>query len=125
MITESTFVHAENLPEEMRIRLDQPWHFVGEIPPRDAERYGYQRVVCTKCQEKERLKLLIDFKNQHYPDSYTFSSVDLKRYLFVTDDMIEVLVFFGVCQKCQAVHWARSGPPFRRARALVPIGEPE
>jgi hypothetical protein len=47
--------------------------------------------------------------------------VDLTRYVFVTDDMIEVLVYFGACPECAAIYWARSGPPFRRVRSCVPV----
>ncbi len=38
---------------------------------------------------------------------------------FITDDMILVFVWFGVCERCEAVYWARSGPPFTRIRSRV------
>jgi hypothetical protein len=45
--------------------------------------------------------------------------VEMPGRTFITDDMIEVVVYFGVCGGCDSVYWARQGPPFRRARAFV------
>jgi hypothetical protein len=46
--------------------------------------------------------------------------VSLTPRRFVTDDMLEVMVYFGICIECGAVYWARQGPPFRRLNAFVP-----
>lgn len=112
MITDASFVGCANLPPEMASRLDQPWTFAGEVKTNAR----FHRCVCGKCSRKH-----ISYK-PNLNDYLAFMSevVELRSYLFITDDMIRVRVYFGVCEACDSVFWARSGPPFRRARAMVP-----
>lgn len=112
MISETTFLDCENLPSIMADRLDQPWNFLGEV------KTNHRTFMCRcgKCNTREPV-----FKpKQTYADFAPVVVVVCDDYLFITDDMIEVIVYFGVCQKCDSVYWARSGPPFRSARACKP-----
>ena len=108
MISETTLVGCENLPTEMAARLDEPWVFVGEVK---GDR-SHQCATCNKCKPT--------FATFAIAHPFAFEIVEMKGYLFITDDMIECMVYFGVCSKCNSVHWARQGPPFKRARCLVP-----
>lgn len=102
MVTESTFVGCSNMPPEMAAKLDKPWHFAGEINPKHT---GTLAVICKKCSSD----------SWHY----CATTVRCESYKFVTDDMIVVRVYFGVCADCDSVYWARQGPPFTRARQCV------
>ena len=105
---ESAFLDSENVPAIMQGRFDVPWNFVGEVRTNASTMDCY----CTKCNASPvtlRLRIV---------DHITVI-VELRGYMFVTDYMIEVVIYFGICRKCDGVFWARSGPPFRRARALV------
>lgn len=115
MISETAFLDCENLPAEMVGRFDQPWHFVGEVRRGGPSLYA----GCVQCHSR-RNPLQLRF----YPDGIAsvckpVPIVSMKGYPFITDDMIEVVVYFGVCDDCDAVHWARQGPPFKRARRRV------
>ena len=114
MIPETAFVHCESVPPEMAGRFDEPWHFVGEV-------YGdrsYVSVFCDRCRERSRPKVFVDLPSHRR--SIKFQIIHLRGHLFITDDMIEVMVYFGICEECDAVHWARQGPPFTRVRCCVP-----
>ena len=93
-------------------RFDQPWNFIGEV------KTNQRSVVChcLKCNQREPIYR----DNPNWVDYAPLITVNCDGYLFITDDMIEVMVYFGVCRECDSVFWARSGPPFRRARACVP-----
>lgn len=114
MISETTLVGCENVPPEMACRFDEAWVFVGEV--QDGNRYAH-RAICRKCT------VIPDYSRWPVFDraQVVYQEVDLKGYLFITDDMIECMVYFGVCRKCDMVHWSRQGPPFQRARCLVPV----
>ena len=115
MIRETSFLDCENCPEEMSSRFDVPWNFVGEVK---GDR-PYLVVACGKCRS-DVFEDIYKYKHDPKPTSaMTFVTVDLFGKLFVTDDMIEVMVYFGVCERCESVYWAREGPPFRRARSYV------
>jgi len=96
----------------MAARLDEPWVFVGEVK---GDRYAV-RAICRKCTARPTYAPLSVYDR---PQAIYYE-VDMRGYLFVTDDMIECMVYFGVCRKCDSVHWARQGPPFKRAHCLVP-----
>ena len=104
---------CENVPPEMLGRFDQPWTFVGEVK---GDR-PYLQALCKRCEERNRPMLFSADPSPLY--NVVYQIVDLVGHLFITDDMIEVVVYFGVCGECDAVHWARQGPPFKRARCLV------
>ena len=109
MIQETAFLSCDNVPDKMRRQFDRPWQFVGEV---EATQPVY-RAVCRKCSETPRIC------DARTIEKSVWHAVTLDGYKFVTDDMIEVMVYFGVCD-CGAVYWARQGPPFRRvARCLV------
>jgi hypothetical protein len=74
----------------------------------------YLNVIC-KCQNKPAslfTETSCDFERQEI--------MSLRAFQFVTDDMLIVNVYFGVCGECGRVVWAKQGPPFKRARAFVP-----
>ena len=114
MISDYGIANCEGLPPELTALLDRPWHFLGEINPRDDA--PSTRAVC-QCDRSE-IKPLGEMDLLVEP---TRNEVVMQRYKFVTDDMIEVICFIGACQKCPKVHWARLGPPFRRVRSFVPV----
>ena len=109
MISETTLMDCENIPEEM-CRFDEPWHFVGEVQ----SGRPYLDIICGKCSPRPAIKVLADLD----PSFISFVKVSLRGYPFVTDDMIEVVVYFGICGDCDSAYWARQGPPFTRARCL-------
>lgn len=115
MNTETTLINCENVPSEMVGRFDQPWHFVGEV---EGDRH-YLRTICKKCDEQRAIRSVLWSPETSLIERETFETVDMQGHLFITDDMIECVVYFGVCHKCDSVHWARQGPPFKRARCLV------
>jgi len=114
MITETAFMDCENLPAEMASRFDVAWNFVGEVKTN----LPHVRVLCHKCAPQ--VSVWIDACNGSLEDEYM--QVELRGHLFITEDMLEVVVYFGVCERCDAVYWARQGPPFRMVRNY--IGEP-
>ena len=115
MISETTLLECENVPQEMAKRFDQPWFQIGTVPTGNLPCI---REICQKCIDKQALTYApIPISSYR---GVTFHTVDMRGYLFITDDMIEVMVYFGVCQDCDSVYWARSGPPFQRARAYKP-----
>jgi hypothetical protein len=111
MITETVFIGCENVPEEMAGAFDRPWHFLGEVKADHWTMLCY----CGKCNAPD-LSYTKDFE---FVRNEAFMTVILNAHLFITGDMLEVVVFFGICKKCQSVYWARSGPPFKRARAYA------
>lgn len=111
MIKETAFIGCDNPPSVMAGRFDQPWNFIGEVKTD----HRYFRCLCEKCNKREPVFVLQPMVNDFAP----LVVVECEGYLFVTDDMIEVVVYFGVRNKCDSVYWARSGPPFRRARSCV------
>lgn len=117
MITEAAFVGADNLPQCMAERLDVAWTFVGEVGNGFGRHVGRFMNVACNCLRKR-----VSFGTSMSSMSFDISIVSMERHLFITDDMLEVWVYFGVCPECGKVYWARSGPPFRRARACVECG---
>jgi len=113
MIRESHFVGCRDLPDDMAECLDKPWNFVGVVKY-SCRVFSYQ---CTKCFVQPCFFYTPESIGQPLNDIVT---LDCRR--FVTDDKIEVMVYFGTCNECGSVYWARSGPPFRRAKAYR--GEP-
>lgn len=113
MITETAFIGCDNLPQEMAVRLDKGWTFVGEIKTNSL----YHNCVCVKCSRRP-----ISYRARVERLEFRAEVVSLRSYLFVNDDMIEVKVYFGVCEMCDSVYWGRSGPPFRRVRSGVLLG---
>ena len=111
MITETAFFNCDNLPPEMACRFDQPWTFIGEVKTNRL----HIECHCSKCA-RENSKYLWSPATMPVP-MCSMQLVSMGGRVFITDDMIEVVVYFGVCEKCDTVHWARSGPPFRRARS--------
>lgn len=113
MITETAFVGAENLPQEMARSLDKPWTFVGEVR-------SNRSVVECLC-ECQRRPCLTPSHSRHtamvLPAKMRIT--DLFGHDFITDDLLIVRVYFGVCVECGRVHWARQGPPFQRVRRMV------
>ena len=103
---------CENVPTEMVEQFDQPWSFMGEVK----EGTPYLGVCCGKCNKQTSYAQKLPVLELPKP----FRTVDLQRYLFITDDMLEVAIYFGVCKECDTVYWARQGPPFKRARCLIP-----
>ncbi len=112
ILSESAFVGAKNLPECMAECLDLPWRYVGEVKEHGR---NWVQAICRKCDLERDIcePSKMEFKT-------AFTVVNLDRYLLITDDMLEVYVFFGRCKKCGSIYWAKSGPPFRYARACVP-----
>jgi len=111
MISETAFIGCRNLPEGMACRFDVPWVFVGEIKTD-------KRLVATCCQKCNQSELVL-VGNPCRAKYKPLVVVSLRGYRFITDDMIEVMVYFGTCEKCGSVYWARSGAPFRRVRTYV------
>jgi hypothetical protein len=91
--------------------FDQPWNFIGEIKL-DNKNVPNIECICNKCS-----KPTFDFKLRE--NDLMFIHVHLESYIFITDEMLEVIVYFGVCQKCDSIYWARSGLPFRRAKVCI------
>ncbi len=110
MITPEMLIDCQGLLPEIRATFDLPWEFLGEVRPGRPS----IKAICGRCS----------------PRNFSFnpflrcvmSMVHLQSFLVVTDDMIEVELFWGQCERCKSVLWARSGPPFRRARCYVPAG---
>jgi hypothetical protein len=117
VVSETSLINCENLPEEMANSFDEPWHFVGEIsaPPDRLGGSWWIEAICV-CQKIDVL-LLHANPLPIVPIHHT----TLRGYKFVTDDMIETVVYFGRCEDCGRVHWARQGPPFRRARCYAGV----
>lgn len=113
MISETAILGCDNLPESMRGQFDKPWNFVGEVKTNRMDLMCH----CKKCNMAD----VNYFKPQQRATPQRLVFVRMAGHLFVTDDMIEVMVYFGVCQECEAIYWARSGPPFRRARRCVGV----
>lgn len=104
MISETAFINCENIPADMRGQFDKPWHFVGEV----TEDTPALICDCHKCTWNLRTYLK---KHRVY----------MPAHQFITDDMLLVIVFFGACDACGTVHWARSGAPFKRVRSCVSV----
>jgi len=113
MISEAAFVGCRNLPESMARCFDVPWVFMGEVKADNRT----IMMCCGKCNQRE---LVLD-GNPGWAKCKPLVAVVLRGYRFITDDMIEVMVYFGICEKCDLVYWARSGAPFRRVRAYVSL----
>ena len=103
MITKEEFARAENLPSELASRLDRPWHFVGEI---NVKMLGPASplAVCRDC-----FRPSLEIWDTGPPEA-----IEMKRHLFITDDLLICAVYFGICPQCDCVYWARQAPPFRR-----------
>ena len=110
MISETALLDCEDVPACMSERFDQPWHFVGEVEPK----HYSLNAVCMRCADRP-----IRLKEQIRVEEIIYQIVPMQSYLFITDDMIEVTIYFGVCDKCDRVYWARQGPPFTRARCFA------
>lgn len=111
MISETAFMNCENCPEVMRGQFDKPWHYLGDVK----HGHNYLNVVC-KCQQKLPALAFIE----EPVEFREMSIMSLRSFKFITDDMLIVIVYFGVCEQCGRVVWAKEGPPFERARAFVP-----
>jgi hypothetical protein len=103
---------CENPPEAMRGQFDRPWNYIGDVKTNSR----FLNMIC-KCQKHGTLI----YPENEIPEPKQLSILTLSGYQFITDDMLEVMVFFGVCAECQRVYWGKQGPPFRRARAFVPV----
>ena len=110
MISETAFLNCENLPAEMSSAIDLPWNFLGEI----TDGRDFLRCVCLKCSPMPLPTAIVPLQFR----DYRTQTVDLRGHWFITGDMLEVLVFFGRCDWCGSVFWARRGPPFRRVRSF-------
>jgi len=119
MISETHLLDCENLPPEMAATFDRSWHFVGEV----RADVIYMEAICKGClqvsQRAREVGLLDPAYWQRPIIKNQVRTVTMQRYLFFTDDMIEVYLYFGTCAECDGVYWARQGPPFNRARCLV------
>ena len=110
MINETAFIDCKDIPEAMQGRFDQPWHFLGDVTPAGS----VMQCLCGRCNPPNNMYQ----PNEEIADA-PVQMVYLMGHLFVTDDMLEVTVYFGVCGECDKVYWARQGPPFKRARQCV------
>lgn len=111
MISETELMDMENLPPEMANSFDRPWHFLGEV------NNGFTNLVnaICKCSTQSLFSPCVSVTEDD------FLVMDMKAYKFITGDMIEVIVWFGVCETCGRVTWARQGPPFKRARFMAMV----
>lgn len=109
MISETAFINCENIPADMRGQFDKPWYFVGEAHAKAP----YVQCLCKKCNKPACYWKIDD-------PIKMMQIVYMPAHQFITDDMLLVIVFFGVCDACGTVHWARSGAPFKRVRSCVP-----
>lgn len=109
MITETTFIGCDNLPPEMAAAFDVPWTFIGEI----MDDRLWMAVQCLKCSQPQTFTDIMLHKGRFHD----ITTVCLRSHWFITGDRLEVLVFFGRCETCGSVFWARRGPPFRRVRS--------
>ena len=109
MIGETAFMDCDNLPEEMADSFDKPWNFVGEVKTN----LTYLKVHCAKCNPPRKIA------PSKLPEPHMVHIVVLLEYPFVTGDMLEVRVYFGICDKCDGVYWARQGPPFKRVSSYI------
>ena len=112
ILPETAFLDCENVPSEMAECFDKPWYFVGEV----TGVRPHLQYICNRCSAR-RMPSLFDVNA--LTDYEPIHVVAMRGHRFITDDMLEVVVYFGVCEHCGRVHWARQGPPFKRARRLV------
>jgi hypothetical protein len=115
MLSETGIMGCENVPPEMVAQFDRPWNFVREIPEREC--FSHMAVLC-KCQNRSIAMRLAKSGTKPRPVVIT----TCKPYEFVTNDMLIVRIYFGVCPECGAVYWARQGPPYRMLSSFVPVG---
>lgn len=114
MINETTFLDTENLPPEIVGRFDEPWYFIGEVK-RDVP---WLQAPCSRCGRNRRVARYDPSQDIRLD---TFQIVQLKAYTIITDDYIEVIIYWGTCAKCGQVAWARQGPPFSRVRGFYAV----
>lgn len=108
MIKDFQIIGCENCPKEMMAAADLPWYFLGEV----RETWNLN-IRCEKCNRPDFLVL----KASSYKEVYKIHT--LQKYLFITDEMLEVIIYWGCCRDCRRIYWARVGPPFKRVRALI------
>ena len=111
--TEAFFLECENCPPEMIEHFDRPWKFVAEV----RGWREYINTTCKKCNKPRPVQFLEEIPTTI--EDIRYHLVAMKAYHFITDDLIEVTVYFGVCSNCSQAHWARQGPPFKRLRSYV------
>jgi len=115
--TETMFGGCQGLPEEMKVSLDLPWVFLGEVTAKfPADHVQFIEALCRN-ESKCNPRLNGPFKQ--YLGTATLKSVSLRKHGFITNTGFEVSVFFGVCKNCGTVYWARQGPPFSRVSSCV------
>lgn len=108
---ETFFLDCHGVPPEMIARFDRPWNFIGEIE----HDFPYLRAFCKKCNQRP-----VEVSRYDYDPKYdSIRIVDMKGHEFVTGDMLYVFVWFGVCDECDSIYWARRAPPYERARRPV------
>jgi hypothetical protein len=117
MLSETGIMDCENVPPEMVAQFDRPWNFVKEVP--QWECHSLLEVLC-KCQTNHLSKKLKESPATEMVQPLIITSC--KAYEFVTEDMLIVTIYFGVCEGCGAVYWARQGPPYRMLSSFVPVG---
>ncbi len=109
IITDCNIIGAEGCPEEIAAAGNEPWRFLGEVPWRRPS----VEVICPNCSPRP---CVIPRPHEMFD---VVCSMHLDGHKFVTEDMLEVIVYWGRCPRCRRVSWARSGPPFRYARRYV------
>jgi len=109
MIRETDFFQR-GCPPEIRETLDMPWHFLGVVPANSAHRAHL--ALCTSCCN---VNFQISPCRSPCKSDTTDPVVNLLPYHLLTDDLLQVLVYWGRCGGCGRVYWAQTGPPFRRS----------
>lgn len=118
VLTERMFVGCLGLPAVMAAELDRAWVFVGEYPRYFFEE-GCRPSLWVLCQSR-KCKPQMNWLETSGDVQDSFATIaNLDRYLFITDDNLEVFIFFGKCAKCDTVYWARQGPPFSGVSSAV------
>lgn len=117
ILPETAFFNCENLPEEMSAQFDRPWNYLGDV----TVKHPHLRAVCEKCRQRKSKLPMMYCSSPKEPYAPRLETIEMPGQLFITDDMLEVIVYFGVCKTCGSVYWAKQGPPFRRVRSYCHV----
>ena len=113
MIEAQNFEEIQDLPEEIRKQLGKDWVFLGETPCLDA---SWKHAHCAACNQHREYLLTMARGLHSSPDISQI--VSLRPYRFITSDLLVIGVYFGACDNCGRVYWAREAPPYHRARQV-------
>ena len=118
LLSDTAIISVPNCPEEIRRCGNLPWHYVGDIA--QTFQYNWLEVFCVSriCFQPLDICAFVDF-SLPVPKLDRFMA-SLQAYHFITSDLLVITVYFGQCQRCNAVYWGKKGPPYSRLRRFVP-----